>query len=166
MGSVMIAMNLIQDTKWGQINGFSLSARGHPLGAQARLPGFGCRPRDRSRRPSQSAWPMLSDRRPMEHVRAVGLEGSSLRCWALTRHHFCNTLHYMKNTTLTLRLDKELSDMIKAESRRSGRSRSEVAREALKRQLRLSRFESLRRRALPFAEARGILLDEDVFGIV
>jgi hypothetical protein len=35
-------------------------------------------------------------------------------------------------------------------------------RDALRRQLSLLRFERLRRRTLPFAEARGYLTDEDV----
>jgi hypothetical protein len=36
-------------------------------------------------------------------------------------------------------------------------------REALWRQLNLLRFEELRRRLVPFAEARGYLTDEDVY---
>ena len=44
-----------------------------------------------------------------------------------------------------------------------GGNRSEIVRDALRRQLSLLRFEELRRRALPFAEARGYLTDEDVF---
>ena len=67
---------------------------------------------------------------------------------------------------LTIRLDKSLSNLLARASRRSGRSRSEIAREALRRQLRLSRFESLRQRIMPFAEARGYLTDEDVFARV
>lgn len=46
---------------------------------------------------------------------------------------------------------------------RSGRTRSEIVREALRRQLSLLRFEQLRERVLPFAEAAGYLTDEDVF---
>lgn len=48
-------------------------------------------------------------------------------------------------------------------SRRSGKSRSEIAREALRRQLRLAQFEELRKRIMPFAEAKGYLTDEDIF---
>jgi hypothetical protein len=44
----------------------------------------------------------------------------------------------------------------------TGRTRSDVVREALRRQLSLLRFEQLRRQVLPFAEARGYLTDEDV----
>jgi predicted transcriptional regulator len=67
---------------------------------------------------------------------------------------------------LTIRLDKNLNDLLTKASRRSGRNRSEIAREALRRQLRISQFEALRQRLMPFAEARGYLTDEDVFAEV
>jgi len=69
----------------------------------------------------------------------------------------------MKTKTITLRLDKELDDMLAKVSKQSGKNRSEVAREALRRQLRLQQFEELRKRIMPFAEARGYLTDEDIF---
>jgi predicted transcriptional regulator len=69
----------------------------------------------------------------------------------------------MKTSTLTIRLDKDLDELLTKASRHSGKSRSEIAREALKRQLRISQFEALRKRVMPFAEARGFLTDEDVF---
>ncbi len=69
----------------------------------------------------------------------------------------------MKTATLTIRLDKDLDDLLAKASRRSGKNRSEIAREALRRQLRLEQFEELRKRAMPFAEARGLLTDEDIF---
>jgi predicted transcriptional regulator len=72
----------------------------------------------------------------------------------------------MKRSTLTIRLDKDLANLLSKASRRSGRNRSEVAREALRRQLRISQFEALRRKIMPFAEARGYLTDEDVFADV
>ncbi len=72
----------------------------------------------------------------------------------------------MKTSTLTIRLDKDLDDLLTKASRRSGRNRSEIAREALRRQLRVSQFEALRQRLMPFAEARGYLTDEDVFAEV
>jgi predicted transcriptional regulator len=72
----------------------------------------------------------------------------------------------MKTSTLTIRLDKDLDDLLTKASRRSGRNRSEIAREALRRQLRISQFEALRQRMMPFAEARGYLTDEDVFAEV
>jgi predicted transcriptional regulator len=69
----------------------------------------------------------------------------------------------MKTATLTLRLDKDLDELLARASKRSGKNRSEIAREALRRQLRLEQFEEFRRRVMPFAEARGFLTDEDVF---
>lgn len=72
----------------------------------------------------------------------------------------------MKSSTLTIRLDRDLDRLLARASRQSGKNRSEIAREALRRQLRISQFEALRRRIMPFAEARGFLTDEDVFARV
>ena len=47
-----------------------------------------------------------------------------------------------------------------------GRSRSDLIRDALRRQLALVRFEQARRGLLPMAEAKGVLTDEDVFALV
>jgi len=69
----------------------------------------------------------------------------------------------MRKTTLTIRLDKDIKDLLTKVSRRFGRSRSEVAREAIRRQLRRWQFEAMREKMMPFAEARGYLMDEDVF---
>ena len=69
----------------------------------------------------------------------------------------------MKTAHLTIRLDKDLDKLLTQASKRSGRNRSEIAREALRRKLRLEQFEALRKRIMPFAEARGYLTDEDVF---
>lgn len=69
----------------------------------------------------------------------------------------------MKKSTLTIRLDRDLDRMLARASRRLRRTRSELAREALRRQLRLLQFESLRARVVAFAERRGFLTDEDVF---
>jgi len=62
-----------------------------------------------------------------------------------------------------VRLDDELKPVLDEVCRRSGRSRSEVVREALRRHLAQLRFEQLRLRVMSFAEARGYLTDEDVF---
>lgn len=69
----------------------------------------------------------------------------------------------MKIKSLTIRLDKDLDALLTKASQRSGKNRSEIAREALRRQLRLEQFEEIRKRVMPFAEARGYLTDEDVF---
>ncbi len=72
----------------------------------------------------------------------------------------------MKSSSLTIRLDERLEGMLKRASELSGKNRSEIAREALERQLRLTQFEALRKRTMPFAEARGYLTDDDVFSEV
>jgi predicted transcriptional regulator len=69
----------------------------------------------------------------------------------------------MKTSALTIRLDAELERRLNEAAERSGRTRSEFVREAVRRQLALAQFEDLRRRTMPFAEARGYLTDEDVF---
>jgi len=72
-------------------------------------------------------------------------------------------MYYMKTATLTIRLDKELEELLSKASRRTGKNRSQIAREALRRQIRLETFEEARKRIMPFAEARGYLTDEDIF---
>ena len=72
-------------------------------------------------------------------------------------------MHDMKTSALTIRLDPELERQLARAARHSGRSRSEFVREAIRRQLAVTQFEDLRRRIMPFAEARGYLTDEDVF---
>ena len=63
---------------------------------------------------------------------------------------------------ITIRLDPDLEKLLDRLCKQTGRTRSELVRDALRRQLSLLRFERLRRRTLPFAEARGYLTDEDV----
>jgi predicted transcriptional regulator len=64
--------------------------------------------------------------------------------------------------SITIRLDPGLSKLLDRLARQTGRTRSDIVREALQRQLSLFRFERLRRQVLPFAEARGYLTDEDI----
>lgn len=66
------------------------------------------------------------------------------------------------STSITIRLDPSLSELLDRLVEQTGRTRSEIVREALQRQLSLIRFEQLRRQVLPFAEARGYLTDEDI----
>ena len=68
----------------------------------------------------------------------------------------------MKQSAVTIRLDAGLQRELDKICRHMRRTRSDVVRDALRRQLALLRFERLRRRAMPFAEARGYLTDEDV----
>lgn len=75
----------------------------------------------------------------------------------------CITLHDMKTSALTIRLDPELERRLSQAAKRTGRTRSEFVRDALRRQLAVAQLEDLRRRIMPFAEAQGYLTDEDVF---
>ena len=70
-------------------------------------------------------------------------------------------MSHMRNA-ITIRLDPDLEKLLDRLCRQTGRTRSDLVRDALRRQLSLLRFERLRRRVLPFAEARGYLTDEDV----
>ncbi len=72
----------------------------------------------------------------------------------------------MKTSALTIRLDGALQRQLDKLAKASGRSRSDIARDALRRQLALLQFEDARRQIIPFAEARGYLTDEDVFRAV
>ena len=69
-------------------------------------------------------------------------------------------------SAITIRLDEELAKALSEVARLSGRTRSEIAREALRRQLAVDTFDQLRKRIAPFAEAKGWLTDEDVFEVV
>ena len=72
----------------------------------------------------------------------------------------------MKGSTLTIRLDARQGRQLARAAKLLNRSRSEIVREALRRQLALLRFEQSRAVLVPLAEAQGILTDEDVFRIV
>ena len=72
----------------------------------------------------------------------------------------------MKQGAITVRLEHDLEPLLDEVCRRSGRTRSDVVREALRRYLAQLRFEQLRRRVMPFVEVRGYLTDEDVFNKV
>ena len=69
----------------------------------------------------------------------------------------------MKRCSLTIRLEDDLEQELEAACAETGRSRGEIVRDALRRQLQLMRFERLRRQSLPFGESAGWLTDDDVF---
>lgn len=72
-------------------------------------------------------------------------------------------MYDMKTAALTIRLDPALERQLRRLAKRTGRSRSDLARDALRRQLAVAQFDDIRRRVLPLAGARGYLTDEDVF---
>ena len=69
-------------------------------------------------------------------------------------------------TTLTIRLDAKLEKALSRIAKSTGRTKSDIAREALERQVAVSRFRELRRKTLPLAEAQGLVSDEDVFAAI
>ncbi|QPN61972.1 ribbon-helix-helix protein, CopG family [Synechococcus sp. CBW1004] len=72
----------------------------------------------------------------------------------------------MKRRSLKIPLDDPTAQLLEAVCAETGRSRSEIVRDALRRQLRLMRFEGLRRQALPFGEAAGWRNEDEVFAAV
>jgi predicted transcriptional regulator len=75
-------------------------------------------------------------------------------------------MSHMKGNTITVRIDDELAPILDEVCKRSGRTRSEIIRSALKRHLALLEFQRLRRQAMPYAAAHGFLTDEDVFDVI
>lgn len=67
------------------------------------------------------------------------------------------------NATLSIRINKELQDLLEQTSIRTGKPKSDLVREALQRQLNIESFRQVRNNILPFAEANGILTDDDVW---
>jgi predicted transcriptional regulator len=65
--------------------------------------------------------------------------------------------------TLTLRIPDELDQELEQESAASRLSKSDLAREALQRYLRITKLHRLRAKLVPRAQAQGINTDEDVF---
>lgn len=66
-------------------------------------------------------------------------------------------------TTLTIRLPEELKTDLDEISRSESKAVSDIVREALRRYAAVEKFRVVRRKILPFAEAQGLLTDEDVF---
>ena len=66
-------------------------------------------------------------------------------------------------TTLTLRIPDNLRNELMDISRQEHRAASEVVRESIQRYVAVQKFRMLRNKTLPFAEAQGILTDDDVF---
>lgn len=65
--------------------------------------------------------------------------------------------------TITLRLPDELDRALERQSTAAGVSKSDVAREALRRFLAVSEFQRLRAKMVKRARAQGVHTDEDVF---
>ena len=66
-------------------------------------------------------------------------------------------------TTLTIRLPDDLRSELYRISRDENKAVSDIVRESLRRYVAVERFRAVRRKVLPFAEAQGLLTDDDVF---
>jgi hypothetical protein len=60
-----------------------------------------------------------------------------------------------KTVSLTIRLDRRLQTALERWQKETGKSRSELAREALRRQWAIAQFEDVRQRIVPVARLRG-----------
>ncbi|MDP8234996.1 MAG: ribbon-helix-helix protein, CopG family [Candidatus Erginobacter occultus] len=65
--------------------------------------------------------------------------------------------------TITVRIPKEMRADLQKVSREMRKPVSDVVRESIRRYVVVEKFRSLRKKTLPFAEARGYLTDEDIF---
>jgi len=70
---------------------------------------------------------------------------------------------YCAMSTMTLRISDALRQQLDELSKHQNRSASEIVRDSLRRYLAKEKFQSLRKKTLPLAEAQGLLTDEDVF---
>ncbi len=68
--------------------------------------------------------------------------------------------------TLTIRIDEQLENDLERLASSQHRTKSDLAREMLRKRIAVERFRELRRKALPLAEAAGYITDEDVFNDV
>jgi predicted transcriptional regulator len=66
-------------------------------------------------------------------------------------------------STLTIRLPDELKSDLQKLSQEQNKPVSDVVRESIRRYVAIEKFRAIRKKVLPFAEAQGLLTDEDVF---
>ena len=65
--------------------------------------------------------------------------------------------------TITIRVPNELRADLQKLSQEQNKPVSDLVRESIRRYVAVEKFRSLRKKALPFAEAQGFLTDDDVF---
>lgn len=70
------------------------------------------------------------------------------------------------SNNITVRLSQKLEKELEKVAKEENTSKSEIIRNALEKYMAVKRFRHLRQKALPFAEAQGLLTDEDIFKIV
>ncbi|MCK4765970.1 MAG: ribbon-helix-helix protein, CopG family [Candidatus Aminicenantes bacterium] len=67
------------------------------------------------------------------------------------------------NQTLTIRIPDSMRQELQQISKEQKKPLSDLVRESLRKYITIQRFRKLRNMVLPFAEAQGILTDEDIF---
>jgi predicted transcriptional regulator len=66
-------------------------------------------------------------------------------------------------STITVRIPDDLKSDLQKISESEHKPVSDLVRESIRRFVSVERFRQLRRKTLPFAEAQGLLTDEDIF---
>lgn len=69
-------------------------------------------------------------------------------------------------SSLTIRIPDKLRRQLDQLSRDKQQPVSDLVRDSIRRYVALERFRELRKKSMPFAEAQGLLIDEDVFKAV
>ncbi len=64
---------------------------------------------------------------------------------------------------ITIRLPDDLRKVLQDISKQENVPVSDIVRESLRKYISIHRFRQLRSKVLPFAEAQGLLTDEDIF---
>ena len=73
-------------------------------------------------------------------------------------------MYYMN--TLTIRIPDQLRQELQEISAQRNLPVSDLVRESISRYVAIERFRALRKLAIPFAEAQGLLTDEDIFRVI
>lgn len=67
------------------------------------------------------------------------------------------------NRPITVRLPEDMRKLLESISKSENIRVSDLVRESIRKYISIYRFRKLRNRVLPFAEAQGLLTDEDIF---
>ena len=67
---------------------------------------------------------------------------------------------------ITIRLPEKIQKELESISKKEGKSKSEIVRNALSQYFAVKKFQQMRKKVLTFAEAEGLLTDEDVFELI
>lgn len=68
--------------------------------------------------------------------------------------------------TFTVRIPQKLRAELKRISRQQNKPVSDIVRDSVRRYVAVEKFRALRKKVLPFAEAQGLVTDEDIFKAV